>query len=90
MISVPILWKIILLSFTDLGSSKLLSQTYEIALELILYVTVAAYNFSCIFLHCTDKKTDFNVAVCMTTYAYYLYMHLYPMQSMWLPAVIYI
>ena len=28
--------------------------------------------------------------VCMTTYAYYLYMHLYPMQNILIPAAVYV
>jgi len=39
---------------------------------------------------CMEKRVEFNMLICMTTYAYYLYMHLYPIQSVLVPAVVYV
>ena len=80
---------LLLLNMRDKGSTDLLSAIILNVQVIICVVTTLAYTFSAIFLYRSANKQDFCQSVCMSTYIFYLYMHLYPMCNVLLPALIY-
>ena len=73
----------------DKGNSKLLSDINLTILLIICIVSTLSYNFASTMLYRSEKKFDFCMTVCTSSYIFYLYMHLYPMCNVIMPTIIY-
>lgn len=74
-----------MISFAD----KIENDVNMSPLFIISVTATLSYNFASTLLYRSEKKFDFCMTVCTSSYIFHLYMHLYPLCHVAMPTLIY-